>query len=138
VLVQDAVVPRSRLPAVLREIYEIAATHRIRICNMFHAGDGNLHPTILFDRRDAELVERVERASKAMMHACVAAGGTITGEHGVGLDKRDYMELVFGDAEMEAMCAVRRVFDPRGLANPAKVLPVRICREWAGPATERR
>jgi FAD/FMN-containing dehydrogenase len=70
-----------------------------------------------------------------MMRACVAAGGTITGEHGVGLDKREYMELVFSDAEMEAMCAVRRVFNPRGLANPAKVLPVRTCREWAGPAT---
>jgi glycolate oxidase subunit GlcD len=137
VLVQDAVVPRSRLASVLRRMYDIAAAHELRICNMFHAGDGNLHPTILFDRRDAEQVERVERASKEMMRACVEAGGTITGEHGVGLDKREYMDLVFSDTEMEAMCALRRVFDARGLCNPAKVLPVRVCREWVGPATKR-
>jgi glycolate oxidase subunit GlcD len=135
ILVQDAVVPRSKLPAVLAQIYGIARHYRLRLCNMFHAGDGNLHPTIVFDRRDPDQVSRVEQASKEMMRACVAAGGTITGEHGVGLDKREYMELVFSDAEMEAMCAVRRVFNPRGLANPAKVLPVRTCREWAGPAT---
>jgi glycolate oxidase subunit GlcD len=137
VLVQDAVVPRSRLAAVLRRIYEIAAEHELRICNMFHAGDGNLHPTILFDRRDSALVERVERASKEMMRACVEVGGTITGEHGVGLDKRDYMGLIFGDAEMQSMCELRRVFDPTAIANPAKVLPTRVCREWIGPATRR-
>jgi glycolate oxidase subunit GlcD len=137
VLVQDAVVPRSRLAPVLRRMYEIAAAYDLRICNMFHAGDGNLHPTILFDRRDAALVERVERASKEMMAACVEAGGTITGEHGVGFDKRDYMGLIFGDAEMESMCALRRVFDPTAIANPAKVLPTRVCREWIGPATRR-
>jgi glycolate oxidase subunit GlcD len=137
ILVQDAVVPRSKLPETLARIYEIANRHDIRMCNMFHAGDGNLHPTILFDRRDAALVERVEKASREMMRACVDAGGTITGEHGVGLDKREYMELIFSDAEMEAMCAVRRVFNPRGLANPAKILPIHICREWVGPATKR-
>jgi glycolate oxidase subunit GlcD len=135
ILVQDAVVPRSKLPAVLARIYAIAKHYRLRLCNMFHAGDGNLHPTIVFDRRDPDQVSRVEQASKEMMRACVEAGGTITGEHGVGLDKREYMELVFSDAEMEAMCALRRVFNPRGLANPSKVLPVRTCREWAGPAT---
>jgi glycolate oxidase subunit GlcD len=137
ILVQDAVVPRSRLPAVLGRVYEIAHRYGLRMCNMFHAGDGNLHPTILFDRRERDQVERVERASREMMRACVEAGGSITGEHGVGLDKREYMELIFGDAEMEAMCAVRRVFNPRGLANPAKVLPIRTCREWVGPATHR-
>jgi glycolate oxidase subunit GlcD len=136
-LVQDAVVPRSRLPEVLAETYRIAAKHDIRLSNVFHAGDGNLHPTILFDRRDPAMVERVEAASKEIMRRCVEAGGTITGEHGVGLDKREYMGLVFGDAELEAMNAVRRVFDPRGLANPGKVLPVRVCREWVGPATHR-
>ena len=71
------------------------------------------------------------------MQACVDAGGSITGEHGVGLDKRAYMELIFDDAALEAMCAIRRVFDPTGLANPAKILPVRVCREWTGPATVR-
>lgn len=134
-LVQDAVVPRSRLPEVLRRIHEIAAAHRLRVTNVFHAGDGNLHPNILFDRRDEDEVRRVQAASREIMRVCIEAGGTITGEHGVGLDKRDYMELIFGDDEMEAMCAVRRVFDPRGLANPGKILPVRVCREWAGPAT---
>jgi len=137
VLVQDAVVPRSRLPEVLAEVYAIAARHGIRLCNMFHAGDGNLHPTILFDRRDEAQVRAVEAASKEMMRACVEAGGTITGEHGVGLDKREYMDLIFDQRTMEAMCDLRRVFDPHTRANPAKVLPVRVCREWAGPATRR-
>jgi glycolate oxidase subunit GlcD len=123
VLVQDATVPRSRLPAVLREIYAIAGRYELRMCNMFHAGDGNLHPTIVFDRRDRELVGRVESASREMMQACVAAGGTITGEHGVGIDKRAYMGMVFGDPELALLRDVRRVFDPRGLANPGKVLP---------------
>jgi glycolate oxidase subunit GlcD len=137
VLVQDAVVPRSRLPGVLRTIYEIAGRHRLRMCNMFHAGDGNLHPTIVFDRRDPDAVHRVELASAEMMRACVDAGGTITGEHGVGLDKREYMSMIFSEAEMAVMCDLRRAFDPVGLANPAKVLPIRTCREWVGPATRR-
>jgi glycolate oxidase subunit GlcD len=137
VLVQDAVVPRSALPAVLREIYRIAGRHDLVMCNMFHAGDGNLHPTLVFDRRDVDQLRRVEHASKEMMEACVRAGGTITGEHGVGLDKRDYMAMVFSDDEMAVMCDIRRAFDPAGLANPAKILPVRICREWVGPATHR-
>ena len=136
-LVQDAVVPRSKLPETLREVYAIAAKYHIRMCNMFHAGDGNLHPTLVFDRRDPAEVERIHAASKEMMAACVRVGGSITGEHGVGLDKREYMEMIFSDAEMEAMCDIRRVFDPLGLANPAKVLPIRTCREWTGPATYR-
>ena len=135
ILVQDAVVPRSKLPIVLDKIYQITARYNLRMCNMFHAGDGNLHPTIVFDRRDADQVTRVEAASKEMMQACVDAGGSITGEHGVGLDKREYMDLVFSEADMDVMCSLRRVFNPRGLANPAKVLPIRLCREWVGPAT---
>ncbi len=135
ILVQDAVVPRSRLPEALAACYRIAAEYDLVLCNTFHAGDGNLHPTIPFDRRDPGLVERVEKASKAMMQACVDVGGSITGEHGVGLDKRAYMELIFDDDTLECMCAIRKVFDPTGLANPGKILPVRVCREWAGPAT---
>lgn len=122
-LVQDGTVPRSKLPETLARIYEIAGRHELRISNTFHAGDGNLHPKILFDRREPHVVETVERASKEMMAACVEAGGTITGEHGVGLDKRSYMGLIYGPAELAAMEAVRRVFDPRGMANPGKVLP---------------
>jgi FAD/FMN-containing dehydrogenase len=137
VMVQDAVVPRSKLPVVLRKVYDIAGSYGLKLCNMFHAGDGNLHPTILFDRRDSAQVEAVERASKEMMRACTEAGGSITGEHGVGLDKREYMDLIFTDEELGLMCDVRHVFDPRGLANPAKILPLRVCREWVGPATRR-
>jgi glycolate oxidase subunit GlcD len=137
ILVQDAVVPRSKLPGVLAQIYEISNRYGLRVCNMFHAGDGNLHPTIVFDRRDAEQVTAVEHASREMMQACVDAGGSITGEHGVGLDKREYMPLIFGEQEMQVMCDVRRAFNPDGQANPAKVLPIRVCREWAGPATRR-
>jgi FAD/FMN-containing dehydrogenase len=136
-LVQDAVVPRTKLPQTLRRIYAIAARHELVMCNMFHAGDGNLHPTLVFDRRIPDQVRRVELASKEMMTACVEAGGTITGEHGVGLDKREYMEMIFTDDEMSIMCDIRRAFDPLGLANPAKILPIRVCREWIGPATRR-
>jgi FAD/FMN-containing dehydrogenase len=105
---------------------------------MFHAGDGNLHPTIVFDRRDADVLRRVEEASAEMMKVCVEAGGTITGEHGVGMDKREYMGMIFSEEEMAVFCDVRRAFDPLGLANPGKVLPVRTCREWVGPATRLR
>jgi glycolate oxidase subunit GlcD len=136
-LIQDAVVPRSRLPETLARIDEIAARYELQLCQMFHAGDGNLHPTLPFDRRDPAVVERVERASQEMMQACVDAGGTITGEHGVGLDKRDYMSLIFSDEAMSLMCDVRRAFDPSGRANPAKLLPTHVCREWIGPGTRR-
>lgn len=123
ILVQDATVPRTRLPDVLHRIMEIGDRYDLHVGNVFHAGDGNLHPKILFDRRNADELERVEKASREMMQACVDAGGTITGEHGVGVDKRKYMTLVHGPAELEAMRGVREAFDPRGLFNPGKVLP---------------
>jgi glycolate oxidase subunit GlcD len=122
-LVQDATVPRTRLPEVLARITEIGARYHLRVANVFHAGDGNLHPNILFDRNDQDELDRVERASKEIMKLCVDVGGTITGEHGVGVDKRGYMALVHGPQELEAMASVKRVFDPRGLFNPGKVLP---------------
>ena len=122
-LVQDATVPRTRLPEVLRRISEIGRTYDLRIANVFHAGDGNLHPNILFDRRDSAELERVELASSEIMDVCVQAGGTITGEHGVGLDKIRYMHLVHSPESLAAMRATRRVFDPGGLLNPGKVLP---------------
>lgn len=126
-LVQDATVPRSRLPAVLGRIYAIGERYGLQIANVFHAGDGNLHPNIVFDSRDAEERERVEAASQEIMKACVEAGGTITGEHGVGMDKRHYMELVFNDDELATLCAIRRVFDPAGRANPDKIFPPGVC-----------
>lgn len=122
-LVQDATVPRTRLPEVLARISEIGERYRLRVANVFHAGDGNLHPNILFDRNDPDELDRVERASKEIMKLCVDVGGTITGEHGVGVDKRGYMRLVHGPEELAAMAAVKAVFDPRGLFNPGKVLP---------------
>jgi len=122
-LVQDATVPRTQLTSVLHEIGEIGKKYGLSVANVFHAGDGNLHPKLLFDRRNAEQVARVEAASREIMAACVAAGGTITGEHGVGVDKRKYMTLVYGPAELDAMRGAKAVFDPRGLMNPGKVIP---------------
>jgi glycolate oxidase subunit GlcD len=122
-LVQDATVPRTRLPEVLGKISQIAQEFDLTVANVFHAGDGNLHPNIVFDRRDPEETRRVEAASKMIMKVCVEAGGTITGEHGVGADKRQYMPLVFNPEELAVLAGVKRVFDPRGLCNPGKVLP---------------
>jgi len=129
-VVQDAVVPRTALPDVLERIAAIGARYRLRVTNVFHAGDGNLHPNLSFDAADADEVERVHAASDEIIRACVEAGGTITGEHGVGLDKLAYMPLVFGPDELGLMAAVRRVFDPDERANPGKVIPTAQCREW--------
>jgi glycolate oxidase subunit GlcD len=134
-VVQDAVVPRTQLPAVLAEIARIGARYRVLVCNVFHAGDGNLHPNIGYDATSADESERVHRAMSAIMQACIDAGGTITGEHGVGLDKLPYMDALFSPATLGAMCALRDVFDPMRRANPGKVVPIHSCREWhAAPA----
>ncbi len=122
-LVQDATVPRTKLPEVLVRIAEIGEQYALEIANVFHAGDGNLHPNILFDRNDPDQLERVERASKEIMQLCVDVGGTITGEHGVGVDKRDYMPLVHNETELEMLRSAKRIFDPDGLFNPGKVIP---------------
>ena len=136
-VVQDAVVPRSKLPDVLEEIAEIGKRYDVTVTNVFHAGDGNLHPNINFDRRDQEQAARVEAASAAIMHACIDAGGSITGEHGVGLDKLRYMTSLFDPDTLAAMRATRRVFDPREIINPGKVVPVHSCREWWAAASTR-
>jgi glycolate oxidase subunit GlcD len=130
-VVQDAVVPRTTLPRVLAEIRAIAARHSVVVCNVFHAGDGNLHPNLPYDGSDPDMVRRVERAMREIMDCCIAAGGTITGEHGVGLDKLRYMDLIFSPDSLAAQCAVRTVFDPERRANPGKTVPVHACREWA-------
>jgi glycolate oxidase subunit GlcD len=124
ILIQDAVVPRSRLPEVLAATYAIGARYGLRVANVFHAGDGNLHPLVCFDSRDAGQVARVKEAGREIMETCVAAGGTITGEHGVGLDKSAYLPLVFTEEDMRAMLRVRAAFDPTGLCNPGKIIPV--------------
>ncbi len=123
-MIQDAVVPRSRLPEVLDAAYRIAAKYQLRIANVFHAGDGNLHPLICFDSRFPEEVQRVKDAGRELMETCVRAGGSITGEHGVGLDKRELLPLIFSEKDMETMLLVRAAFDPSGLMNPGKIIPV--------------
>jgi glycolate oxidase subunit GlcD len=130
-VVQDAVVPRSALPRVLETISTIATHYGLVVSNVFHAGDGNLHPNISFDATDPVVKKKVEAASAEIMEACIAAGGTITGEHGVGIDKLRYMPLIFDAESLGAMHAVRRVFDPDERVNPGKVVPVHACREWA-------
>jgi glycolate oxidase len=119
----DAVVPRTRLVEVMRAVYEIGARHDLVMMNVFHAGDGNLHPLIVFDRRQPGVLERVLAAGEEIITACVAAGGVLSGEHGIGLEKRDYMPLVFTDDDLDAQNRLRAAFDPDGVANPAKVLP---------------
>ena len=136
-VVQDAVVPRTRLTDVLTSIAEIGARNRVNVCNVFHAGDGNLHPNIPYFASDPDETARVHVAMGEIMRACVAAGGTVTGEHGIGIDKLDYMELIFSEDSMAAMCALRQVFDPERRANPGKVVPVHSCREWHGVASTR-
>ena len=136
-VVQDAVVPRTRLPEVLAAIRAIAERHAVKVCNVFHAGDGNLHPNIGYDASNPDEVARVEHAMKDIMQACIDAGGTITGEHGVGVDKLDYMPLVFSEETLAAMCRLRDVFDPERRANPGKVVPMHSCREWHGVASAR-
>jgi glycolate oxidase subunit GlcD len=123
VFVQDAAVPRSTLPDLLPKFTDIARRHDLRLANFFHAGDGNVHPNLLFDRRDPDQVDRVQRAGAEIMELCVEAGGTITGEHGVGADKVRHMGLVFGTDELNIMRAMRDSTDRTGLANPGKLLP---------------
>jgi glycolate oxidase len=121
--IQDGVVPRTRLPEAMRRVQEIRDSSGIPIANVFHAGDGNLHPVLLFDRRDRSQVERTLSAGDEILKACVELGGAISGEHGIGFEKREQMLYVFGEQDLAAMCAVRRAFDPAALLNPDKVLP---------------
>ncbi|HLV26709.1 MAG TPA: FAD-linked oxidase C-terminal domain-containing protein [Gemmatimonadales bacterium] len=136
-VVQDAVVPRTRLPEILDAIHEIGVRHDVRVCNVFHAGDGNLHPNIPYDASDPAQAERVEAAMSEIMQTCIQAGGTITGEHGVGMDKMKYMPRLFTEDTLDAMCRLRSVFDPDRRSNPGKVVPVHSCREWQMAASMR-
>ncbi len=119
----DAVVPRSKLVGVLRTIYEIADSHDLTMMNVFHAGDGNLHPLIVFDRRVIGVWERVQAAGTEILERCLAAGGVLSGEHGIGLEKRAMMAQFFSEADLELQARVADALDPHGLANPGKVLP---------------
>jgi len=120
----DAVVPRTRLVEVLTKVYEIGSRYDLVMMNVFHAGDGNLHPLIVFDRRaDPDILERVTAAGDEIIRACLDAGGVLSGEHGIGLEKRDFMPLLFSADDLDAQARLRDVFDPDGVSNPTKVLP---------------
>jgi len=120
---QDGVVPRTKLPHILREITRIGKKYGIRIGNVFHAGDGNIHPILLFDERDAEEVQRVLHASHEILEECVACGGSVTGEHGIGVERISFMPRLFGPDDLAAMVAVRAAFNPEGRCSPEKVIP---------------
>jgi glycolate oxidase len=132
--VQDGVVPRTRLPEVLRRIYALGDEYGLRIASVFHAGDGNLHPLVLYDDRVDGEAELAERLATEILDVCIDAGGSLTGEHGIGVDKVCSMPKLFGANDLEVMQRLRSAFDPHGLANPGKVLPTpRLCGEVPGP-----
>ncbi|HLN06372.1 MAG TPA: FAD-linked oxidase C-terminal domain-containing protein, partial [Acidimicrobiales bacterium] len=133
-IVQDGVVPRGALPTVLARIEQLAAGTGLRVANVFHAGDGNLHPLVLFDAAEPGASEDAEALAETILTCCLELGGSITGEHGVGVDKACMMPLMFSEDDLTIMDRVRRAFDPTGLCNPDKVLPTpRLCGESPGP-----
>jgi glycolate oxidase len=120
---QDGVVPRTKLPHILRHITKVGQNHGIRIANVFHAGDGNIHPILLFDERDADQVARVLKASHEILDECIAVGGSVTGEHGIGVEKMEFMPKLFTPEDLAAMVALRNTFNPDGRCSPDKMLP---------------
>jgi glycolate dehydrogenase FAD-linked subunit len=122
-IVQDGVVPRTKLPGVLRRIAELSAEYGLRVGNVFHAGDGNLHPLVCYDARVEGEFDRAQELASKILAACIDAGGSLTGEHGVGTDKIYAMPLLFSEESLETMRRLRRAFDPAGLCNPGKLLP---------------
>jgi glycolate oxidase len=132
--VQDGVVPRTALPAVLRRIAEMATREGLRVANVFHAGDGNLHPLVLYDAAVAGQADRAEALAGEILRVCLEHGGSITGEHGVGVDKKTFMPAMFSPDDLAAMNLLRCAFDPGGVCNPGKVFPTpRLCGEKPGP-----
>jgi glycolate oxidase len=135
--VQDGVIPRTRLSEVLRKIDAMATEYGLQVANVFHAGDGNLHPLVCYDSAREGEPERAEELAGLIVKACVDAGGSITGEHGVGVDKKGYMPSMFSEPDLATFQRLRCAFDPRGLANPGKVMPTpRLCGEVPGPYRE--
>jgi glycolate oxidase len=132
-VVQDGVIPRTALPEALRTIAALAEQAGLRVANVFHAGDGNLHPLVLFDDRVPGQGERAEALSGAILDTCLALGGSITGEHGVGADKAAFMPKMFTADDLDTMQRLRCAFDPAGLSNPGKIFPTpRLCGEIPG------
>jgi glycolate oxidase len=136
-MVMDGVIPRTRLPYVLGRVNAIAAEHGLRVGNVFHAGDGNLHPNILYDPRRPGEEERVVAAGAQIMRVCAEVGGSISGEHGIGLEKADFMPFIFTPADLELMGRLKAAFNPDNLCNPGKIFPThKTCGE-AGPVAYR-
>jgi glycolate oxidase len=132
--VQDGVVPRTRLPETLRRISDLSRTHGLEVGNVFHAGDGNLHPLVLYDGAVEGESQRAAELASAILQACVDAGGSLTGEHGIGLDKACQMPLMYSEDDLATMLRLRGAFDPDGLCNPGKAFPTpRLCGEVPGP-----
>jgi glycolate oxidase len=135
-LVEDGVIPRSEIARVLREIDALTKAAGLRVANVFHAGDGNLHPLVLYDARIPGQEERAAEVGGEILRICIRSGGSITGEHGVGAEKAAYMAEQFGEADLETMQRVRRAFDEAAIMNPDKVFPTpRLCGEKPGPYT---
>jgi len=132
--VQDGVIPRTTLPDVLERIEALATEAGLTVANVFHAGDGNLHPLVCYDGRVPGEAERAEELAGAILQVCLDAGGSITGEHGVGVDKKKHMPKMFAEEDLDAFQRLRCSFDPAGLANPGKLMPTpRLCGEVPGP-----
>jgi glycolate oxidase len=128
--VQDGVIPRTKLAGVLGDIGELSVKYGLRVANVFHAGDGNLHPLILYDSSKKGELEKAEELAGEILKVCVDAGGSITGEHGVGYDKKQFMPLMFSEEDLDTMHLIRCTFDPKGLCNPGKMFPTpRSCVE---------
>jgi glycolate oxidase len=133
-IVQDGVVPRTALPQVMNEIERLSAEFGLRVANVFHAGDGNLHPLVLYDRRIEGQEQAAEKLAFKILEFCVKSGGSITGEHGVGEEKKSFMSVMFTEPDLDTMQRVRCAFDPELLSNPTKVFPrTRLCAEKTGP-----
>src|SRR4029078_5795487 len=133
--VQDGVIPRTKLPEVLRRIDALAAEYDMRVANVFHAGDGNLHPLVCYS--GPEDAARAEELAGRLLAACVELGGCLTGEHGIGVDKKAHMPKMFDESDLQAFQKLRCAFDPGGLANPGKIMPTpRLCGEVPGPFRE--
>ena len=126
----DAVVPRSKIPAALQGVERIAEKYNLMLANLVHAGDGNLHPNFLYDpEKDTTVVERIFEASHEIMRLCVDLGGTLSGEHGIGVEKQEYMDYLFSPNDMQKMLDLRAIFDPEYISNPDKIFPIKVCKE---------
>jgi glycolate oxidase subunit GlcD len=134
-IVMDAVIPRTRLPDVLAEVDRLSELHGLGVANVFHAGDGNLHPLILFDSRFPDQVEKIHKLSAEIMKVCVDAGGALSGEHGIGIEKKEFMGLIFNDDDLAVMAEVKSVFNPTAMLNPSKIFPTRRACSEIGRST---